>query len=390
MSATVLDHERRNEIDAMVFRETLGNFPTGVVAVTAMVNGQPAGMVVGSFTSVSLDPPLVAYLPTKSSASYATLRQADRFCVNVLSVEHEQLCRRFASKNVDKFADVQWHLSESGSPRLEGAVAWIDCAVERTVDGGDHDIVLGRVLELEAAHHSSALLFYQGGYGGFRSRSLIAPFADNLREPLHAAHIAKTHMEALSDELDVACIAQAIVDHDIVIVAATGESSRTQIGRRMPFAPPFGAAFLTGGDLDEGVTQWTSHLRVTDEQRAAYRLKLETIAARGWSYGLFTPRFDAIWAEIARTSAEPPTPAGARRHASLLDELLPYYDPPGLPQHDEQPRILTAPVWVAGRCPLVLALFGLSENMSPAELERLGERLRDTARAVAEELAAGA
>jgi len=370
-----------------VFRETLGNFPTGVVAITAMVDGEPAGMVVGSFTSVSLDPPLVAYLPMKSSGSYARIRQADRFCVNVLSVEQEELSRVFASRGVDKFAGVDWQLSAQGSPRLAGAVAWIDCAVESTLDGGDHDIVVGRVLALEPSRKGSPLLFFQGGYGGFRSRSLVAPFADNLREPLQLADLARRHMERLTEELGVPCFAQAVVDREIVIVAATGESARTQIGRRMPFAPPFGAAFVTGGDLDEGVRQWTGHLRVSDEQRAVYRQKLEAIERRGWSYGLFTPRHEQIWAEIAASNGEPQTPAVERHHAELIDELLPYYDPAELPTKAEHPRILTAPVWHDGKAPLVLALFGLPDHVSPARLQEMGERLRDAARAISAEIA---
>lgn len=365
-------------IDPQIFRETLGNFPTGVVAVTAMVDGSPVGMIVGSFTSVSLDPPLVAYLPSKDSSSYAQIRTADRFCINVLSVEQDDLCRTFAMKGAtDKFAHVDWTLSELGSPRLAGAVAWIECTVENTLEGGDHDIVVGRVEALEPSHSGSPLLFFQGGYGGFRPRPLIAPFADALSQPLQVADLARPYMEALSEELGVNCFAQAIVDREIMIVAATDSSARIQIGRRMPFAPPFGAAFLAGGDLDARVREWTAHLRVTDEQRLVYREKLETIAERGWSYGLYTPRHEEIWAEIAAANAEPQTPALERKHASLLEELVPYYDPVDLPTENLHPRILTSPVLKDGFAPIVLALFGLPANVSPTELERYGQRLRE-------------
>ena len=379
--------ERTTPIDPLEFREVLGNFPTGVVAVTALVDGEPCGMIVGSFTSVSLDPPLVAYLPAKDSSSYARIRQAERFCVNVLSVNQGELCRAFAAKGAaDKFAGVDWSLSELGSPRLAEAVAWIECATERTLDGGDHDIVLGKVLALESHHVGTPLLFFQGGYGGFRSRSLIAPFTDSLASPLQLADTARPYMERLSEELGVPCFAQAIVDREIIILAATGVSDRTQIGRRMPFSPPFGAAFLASGDLDAGVSDWTSHLRITPEQRQEYRAKLSMIQRRGWSYGLFTPRHEEIWAEIAAANAVPQTPALERTHAQLLDELQPYYDPIELPTDALHPRILTAPVVKAGATPLVLALFGLPAGVTPDELEVYGARLRDTARAVADEL----
>lgn len=114
-------------MDPRMFRDVLGHFPTGVVAITAMsADGEPVGMVVGSFTSASLDPPLVAYLPSIGSSSYAELREIDRFCVNVLSDRQEGLCRAFATKKgSEKFADATWTLSPLGSPVLEGAVAWI-------------------------------------------------------------------------------------------------------------------------------------------------------------------------------------------------------------------------------------------------------------------------
>ena len=110
-------------IDSNTFRETLGHFPTGVVVVTTTVDGEPLGMVVGSFTSVSLDPPLVAYLPARTSSSYAKLGASDTFCVNVLAASQEALCRQFASRTGDKYAGVAWHPSELGSPILDEAAS---------------------------------------------------------------------------------------------------------------------------------------------------------------------------------------------------------------------------------------------------------------------------
>ncbi|TFY23802.1 flavin reductase family protein, partial [Escherichia coli] len=133
------------------YRDVLGNYPTGVVVITAIdTGGNPAGMAVGSFTSVSLDPPLVAFLPDKSSTSFPKIRTANGFCVNVLAADQEDVCRGFAMRGGDKFAGVEWKPTLSGAPRLEGVSAWIDCEFESITEAGDHYIVLGRVLELDA------------------------------------------------------------------------------------------------------------------------------------------------------------------------------------------------------------------------------------------------
>lgn len=151
------------------FRRVLGHFPTGVVIVTAMSDGTPAGLSVGSFTSVSLDPPLVAVLPSKSSTSWPKIAAAPSFCINVLTARQQALCRTFAISGADKFAGVTWRPSPSGAPILDGALAWIDCDLDRSMEAGDHFIVLGRVraLDIEGDQGGPPLIFFQGGYGTF-------------------------------------------------------------------------------------------------------------------------------------------------------------------------------------------------------------------------------
>ena len=159
----------RDPLDPASFRAVLGHFPTGVTAVTCTTGDRPVGMAIGSFTSVSLDPPLVAFLPGKSSNSWVDIKEAGRFCVNVLSVDQLNVCSVMASKAEDKFADVSWHLSPGGSPIIDDAVAWIDCEIDAVHDAGDHEICVGRVLALEcdAETEVSPLVFYRGGYGSF-------------------------------------------------------------------------------------------------------------------------------------------------------------------------------------------------------------------------------
>ena len=155
------------DIDSGEFRNVLGHFPTGVTAVTAVNNGKPIGMAIGSFTSVSLAPPLVAFLPAKESGSWKEIREAGSFCVNVMGQDQMEVCGVMASRAEDKFADVEWSPAGSGSPIISGSIAYIDCDIEMIHDGGDHDIVIGRVLKLEVMDSKSPLVFFQGNYGTF-------------------------------------------------------------------------------------------------------------------------------------------------------------------------------------------------------------------------------
>jgi 3-hydroxy-9,10-secoandrosta-1,3,5(10)-triene-9,17-dione monooxygenase reductase component len=154
--------------DSTTFRRVLGHYPTGVCIITSMAEGEtPAGMAVGTFTSVSLDPPLVAFFPDKKSSSWPRIERAGKFCVNVLASDQTEVCRRFSMSGADKFAGITHRLSSNGSPILDGVVAWIDCDLHATHDAGDHLIVLGEVRELEVETPNRPLLFFQGTYGEF-------------------------------------------------------------------------------------------------------------------------------------------------------------------------------------------------------------------------------
>jgi 3-hydroxy-9,10-secoandrosta-1,3,5(10)-triene-9,17-dione monooxygenase reductase component len=150
--------------DSAKYRQVLGHFPTGVTVITAVHDDEPVGLAVGSFASVSLDPPLVGFFPDKSSSSWPKIQAAGSFCVNILGEDQEEVCRRFAMKGDDKFAGLGWHPAGSGSPLLEGVLAWIDCDIAEVVETGDHFLVLGAVRELEVHHDGGPLVFFRGGY----------------------------------------------------------------------------------------------------------------------------------------------------------------------------------------------------------------------------------
>jgi len=149
------------------FRQVLSHFPTGVVVVTGMTADGPAGLAVGSFASVSLEPPLVGFFVALSSTSWPPIRPSGHFCVNLLASAQSDVCRTFARSGGDKFAGVSWTHSNGGSPVLDGVVAWVDCEVEQEIETGDHQLVIGRVLDLEVANGEAPLLFHRGSFPNF-------------------------------------------------------------------------------------------------------------------------------------------------------------------------------------------------------------------------------
>jgi flavin reductase (DIM6/NTAB) family NADH-FMN oxidoreductase RutF len=154
--------------DSARYRQVLGHFPTGVTVITAISEGEPVGLAVGSFSSVSLDPPLVAFFAGTGSSSWPKIEAAGVFCVNILGEDQEEVCRRFASKEGDKFAGLGWSpAAGTGSPLLHGVIAWIDCDIESVTETGDHFCVLGRVRDLAVADDGGPLVFFRGGYGRF-------------------------------------------------------------------------------------------------------------------------------------------------------------------------------------------------------------------------------
>lgn len=154
--------------DPVEFRRILGHVPTAVSVITALTEDElPIGMVVGTFTSVSLDPPLVGFLPDKKSRTWPRIQAAGHFCANILTSDQAALCRQIASKPQDKFAGVDYRLSTHRLPVIANALASVECRIHAVNDAGDHYFVLGQVLKMEAVHASEPLLFFCGKYGGF-------------------------------------------------------------------------------------------------------------------------------------------------------------------------------------------------------------------------------
>lgn len=158
-------------IDPMDYRTTLGTYPTGVVIISADTPDGPVGLAIGSFTSVSLDPPLVGFLPGKGSTTWPNIEAAGSFCVNILAADQLPVCRAFSAKEGTKYADVGFRTEVTGSPVLDGVLSWIDCTIDTVADAGDHWWVMGKVAAMKVERDDvGALLFFRGAYGDFTPR----------------------------------------------------------------------------------------------------------------------------------------------------------------------------------------------------------------------------
>ena len=157
--------EFREGSDARTFRDALGCFATGVTIITAMDGeGQPIGLTANSFTSVSLDPPLLLVCVANNAGSAAVLRDAQRFAVNVLQIGQQPTSNRFAGKGEDRFANTPWEVGEFGTPVLTGSLSSFECARDAVHDGGDHFILVGRVLKAMFEPRRDPLLYFRGKY----------------------------------------------------------------------------------------------------------------------------------------------------------------------------------------------------------------------------------
>jgi flavin reductase (DIM6/NTAB) family NADH-FMN oxidoreductase RutF len=141
-------------------RRVFGAFPTGVTAIAALVDGAPAGLAANSFTSVSLDPPLLSVCVAHTSTTWPVLADRARLGVTVLGAEQEAACAQLAARTGDRFAGLDWHATDDGAVLLDGGSAWFDCSIEQHVRAGDHDIVLLRIHALDADHSVPPLVFH--------------------------------------------------------------------------------------------------------------------------------------------------------------------------------------------------------------------------------------
>jgi flavin reductase (DIM6/NTAB) family NADH-FMN oxidoreductase RutF len=163
MENSTIEHD---QIDPKLFRQLLGCFPTGVAVITTSgPEGRPAGLTCNSFSSVSLDPPLVLFSIRKASSLLKVFEHAGSFAINVLSQRQDALSARFASGKIeDKFEGVSWHSGSLGVPVIDDCLVSFECTTHASHEAGDHCVFIGQVRRMTAASRDQALVFYKGAY----------------------------------------------------------------------------------------------------------------------------------------------------------------------------------------------------------------------------------
>lgn len=174
-------------LDPAELRRVFGAYPTGVAALAALADGAPTGLAANSFTSVSLDPPLVSVCIATTSQTWPLLRTAARIGVSVLSHRQEEASRRLATRGADRFAGLSWAATDAGAVLLEDASAWFDCSVEREIRAGDHDIVVLSVHDLGTDPHLPPLVFHGSRYRRLAVEGSDTPGLDAARSEKRAA-----------------------------------------------------------------------------------------------------------------------------------------------------------------------------------------------------------
>jgi flavin reductase (DIM6/NTAB) family NADH-FMN oxidoreductase RutF len=160
-------------LDPALFRRALAHVPTAVSVISTMTGDGPAGMTVGSFASISLDPPLTGFFANGTSQTLPVILRAGRFSASILADSQTDLSRAFASRSGSRFDAAAWHLSETGVPHLAGALAWIDCTVQSAIEIGDHTAVVGAVDSLKVAENAGRpLVFFRGAHCHLDKRSV--------------------------------------------------------------------------------------------------------------------------------------------------------------------------------------------------------------------------
>jgi flavin reductase (DIM6/NTAB) family NADH-FMN oxidoreductase RutF len=365
-------------MDPQWFRQVLGQYPTGVCAVTAEhSSGRPVGMVVGSFTSVSLDPPLIAFFPDRRSSTWPKIQEAGHFCVNILASDQESVCRQLAAKGPDKLNGLSYRPAGSGAPVLDGVVAWIDCDITSVSDAGDHYIVLGAVRDLQIENPSLPLLFFRGGYGRFHPLSLVARDTSGaLTADLRRVDLIRPLMEDLARTIDCSCIAIARTGDDVVVLASAGSFPADQrgsalVGTRLPFVPPTGAVFAAWNG-EQAIEDW---LRLSDSPtaEARHRAALATVRRRGYSVAMMSPAQRTFAKAVEELARQPETGTEADLLA-VVNDLV--YDPQEITA-DESALIRQVAIPVFGpdaTVALALAVFGFGKRQDL--FDDLGELVR--------------
>lgn len=373
--------EASSEQRSKWWRSVLGEYPTGVTIVSALdENGHPQGLVVGTFSAVSMEPPLISFAPMRTSRAYTAIAECTNFRVNVLGAGHEELCRSFASAPPDKRFEIgNWELDDNGIPHLADSIVWLDCVRSQTIPAGDHDIVIGEVRNLGFGSGivGMPMLFLKGGYGSFTVPHLEFN-VDHLASHLRLADRMRDVISDLAEELDATISLCSLAQDHVVVLGASNlqaEISRPEaVGSTFPFAAPLGVVFAAWGK-ESRISMWrrVGHdLGFTDDESAT-RL-LEQVRERGYAVSLgpaMAERFNRITSSPAKGTEE----IGELWAAVTRD----YKALSGRLDWASHVSSIQVPIFgPAGEADLALVVVGLRAS-EYAEIERIADRCKSVA-----------
>jgi flavin reductase (DIM6/NTAB) family NADH-FMN oxidoreductase RutF len=157
------------QFDQAVLRQAFGCFPSGVTAFCGLLDGVAEGMAASSFTTVSLDPPLVSVCVANTSTTWPKLATLERLGLSVLAGDHGSIARALAAKNGDRFSDVDWMATDSGAVFVHGATLWLECSPFKRIEAGDHEIVVLQIVSLAVYPDVAPMIFHRSNFHGLAS-----------------------------------------------------------------------------------------------------------------------------------------------------------------------------------------------------------------------------
>ena len=298
-----------NTFDPKVFREVMGNYPTGVAIVTGRTDdGELLALVVGTFASVSLDPPLVSFMPMKSSRTFQKLRNCKSLCISILGGEQQSEMLAVAQRWENKLDGIDWYPSPSGDPILRNAIAWVDTTIAEVVEAGDHWIVLCSVTDLQITNTVPPLLFFQGGYGNFAGLDSGSRMSNEILPAIHAAHSQSEQLRNLAETGGCGvAVDVAVSDDELATVFSALSADATREGglaSRVPLVPPIGDSYLfdKSAELQE---KWIGKLRKpSDEIRELHQRRLKYMRDHGYLLNFLPEKDSNAYDQMNRATRE--------------------------------------------------------------------------------------
>src|SRR5699024_438995 len=286
----------------------------------------------------SLDPPIVSFMPMKSSRTFERLRSCESLCINILGGEQQAEMLAIAQRRTNKLDGIDWYPSPSGDPILQNSIAWIDTTMGEIVEAGDHWIALCDVKDLQVTNAVAPLLFFQGGYGSFSGREQTSRLSHEILPAIHATHQAAESLKDLAHGIgcEVAVFA-AISDDEMATVFSEIAAEATEERRfasRFPLVPPIGDSYFfdKSSDLQQ---HWLTKLKnASDETTDRHRRRMEFISEHGYLLAFLHEEHSTAYDQMIQPSEEYKkanlTPAEERSMRETIGSTPVDYEPHGL------------------------------------------------------------